>query len=474
MAPKKQPGPRPKRAVTATAKRAVPDTTPIRVHSSDSLTAAKSPHNVEAKTTAQSACEGALLPSSSPAIEDGNTSVAPSVPGIAETVNEIPADEKRGNCSMGAENNKISTGNETLPLENRKPDVSLGIGSRIEEKDFIGGSENGDSGNDDVVAMKPNKKTKKVVKVVKKVVKKRVPKSMHKAITACSNKELTTEEDLDDDSEKLCSSDCVSSSMQEIGMVNLSGGPKDKGLENQPEILDGVVNGSTPKQDVGMVDYSLSVPVIVENSDAYVTLSVEEAKNPDQPLGVPMEVETFDTMGEGGKEVSVNEIPVKGEKSEGAVEKSDTATKIPMEMMNVDLVGNRNNECVVQFVGSSSGNEEGAKEDSEKGNGRIVLSGELEALERRRRRKTEIFIGGLNTDAKEEDIREVFEEVGDIVEVRLVTNSKTGKNKGYAFVRYASAADAKKALEKYQKAEVNGFFTFVLFFLFAIFMKYQM
>ncbi|KAF2288170.1 hypothetical protein GH714_004779 [Hevea brasiliensis] len=38
--------------------------------------------------------------------------------------------------------------------------------------------------------------------------------------------------------------------------------------------------------------------------------------------------------------------------------------------------------------------------------------------------ETEIFIGGLNTDAKEEDVRKVFEEVGDIVEVRLICGKR--------------------------------------------------
>ncbi|KAL6005140.1 hypothetical protein ACLOJK_005702 [Asimina triloba] len=73
--------------------------------------------------------------------------------------------------------------------------------------------------------------------------------------------------------------------------------------------------------------------------------------------------------------------------------------------------------------------------------------------ERRRRRKTEVFIGGLDKDAKEEDIRKVFEKVGEIPEIRLMMNSQTGKNKGYAFLRYASAADAKRAVTELAKVE---------------------
>lgn len=86
--------------------------------------------------------------------------------------------------------------------------------------------------------------------------------------------------------------------------------------------------------------------------------------------------------------------------------------------------------------------------------GDTILSGEMGALERRRRRKTEIFVGGLDKDTKEEDIRKIFEVLGEIKDVTLVNSSKT--KKAFAFVRYALAADAKKALIKYRKVEICG------------------
>lgn len=83
-----------------------------------------------------------------------------------------------------------------------------------------------------------------------------------------------------------------------------------------------------------------------------------------------------------------------------------------------------------------------------------VLSGEMGALERRRRRKTEIFVGGLDKHTREEDIRKIFEVAGEVKDVTLVNSSKT-KNRAFAFVRYTLAADAKKALIKYRKVEVT-------------------
>ncbi|XP_031475219.1 heterogeneous nuclear ribonucleoprotein Q-like [Nymphaea colorata] len=81
---------------------------------------------------------------------------------------------------------------------------------------------------------------------------------------------------------------------------------------------------------------------------------------------------------------------------------------------------------------------------------------EFEVAERRKKRRTEIFIGGLDKEAKEEDIRKVFEKAGEIVEVRLIKNSQTGKNKGYAFLRYAKPDEAQRAINELARAEVCG------------------
>lgn len=94
--------------------------------------------------------------------------------------------------------------------------------------------------------------------------------------------------------------------------------------------------------------------------------------------------------------------------------------------------------------------------NEKEGGGMAVGEEEVGLSERQKRRKTEIFIGGLDKDAKEEDIRKVFEKVGEVVEIRVIKNSQTGKNKGYAFLRYASAADAKRAVTELTKVEVCG------------------
>ncbi|KAJ7518529.1 hypothetical protein O6H91_21G072900 [Diphasiastrum complanatum] len=74
----------------------------------------------------------------------------------------------------------------------------------------------------------------------------------------------------------------------------------------------------------------------------------------------------------------------------------------------------------------------------------------------RKQKRREVFIGGLNKEATEEEIRAVFEKVGKVSEIRLIRNLKSGKNKGYAFVRYADPLEAGKAVDELSRAEVHG------------------
>lgn len=67
-------------------------------------------------------------------------------------------------------------------------------------------------------------------------------------------------------------------------------------------------------------------------------------------------------------------------------------------------------------------------------------------------RGAEVFVGGLQQSAKEETLRELFRDFGEIAEVRLMKDPK-GNLKGYAFVRFTSKEAATNALK-----EKNGTF----------------
>ncbi|GAV74359.1 RRM_1 domain-containing protein/RRM_6 domain-containing protein, partial [Cephalotus follicularis] len=78
------------------------------------------------------------------------------------------------------------------------------------------------------------------------------------------------------------------------------------------------------------------------------------------------------------------------------------------------------------------------------------------AKERRIKKEHEIFVGGLDRDAREEDVREVFEKIGEVNEVRLHINFATNKNKGYAFVKFANKEHAKRALLEMKNPLICG------------------
>jgi RNA recognition motif-containing protein len=66
----------------------------------------------------------------------------------------------------------------------------------------------------------------------------------------------------------------------------------------------------------------------------------------------------------------------------------------------------------------------------------------------------EVFVGGLDRDAKEADVRAALGEAGEITEVRMVMGAKAKKNKGYCFVSFREAEQARKAIEEFGHVKV--------------------
>ena len=67
-----------------------------------------------------------------------------------------------------------------------------------------------------------------------------------------------------------------------------------------------------------------------------------------------------------------------------------------------------------------------------------------------------IFVGNLNYAITEDDMREIFEEYGELSSVKLITDKFTGRSKGFGFVEMPDADEAKKAIEELNGAEVEG------------------
>ncbi|KAL5205867.1 hypothetical protein ABZP36_034076 [Zizania latifolia] len=57
-----------------------------------------------------------------------------------------------------------------------------------------------------------------------------------------------------------------------------------------------------------------------------------------------------------------------------------------------------------------------------------------------------LFIGSVPRTASEDDVRPLFEEHGDVVEVALIKDRKTGEQQGCCFVKYATSEEAERAI----------------------------
>ncbi|KAI0928519.1 hypothetical protein AcW1_005740 [Taiwanofungus camphoratus] len=75
--------------------------------------------------------------------------------------------------------------------------------------------------------------------------------------------------------------------------------------------------------------------------------------------------------------------------------------------------------------------------------------------------KKTIFVGGIGDDVDEAVLLETFSTFGDIIEVQLPVaptnpSQQNVKHRGFAFVTYASPADAQDAIDNMDLNELNG------------------
>lgn len=62
-----------------------------------------------------------------------------------------------------------------------------------------------------------------------------------------------------------------------------------------------------------------------------------------------------------------------------------------------------------------------------------------------------IFIGNLNFETSEDDVRVTFEQYGEVTRVTMMTDRETGLPRGFAFVEMPNDEEAASAI-----AELNG------------------
>jgi RNA recognition motif-containing protein len=67
-----------------------------------------------------------------------------------------------------------------------------------------------------------------------------------------------------------------------------------------------------------------------------------------------------------------------------------------------------------------------------------------------------IYVGSLHFKMNEAELRELFEEYGEVASAKIIFDKYSGKSKGFGFVEMPNEAEAKKAIEELNGSEVQG------------------
>ncbi len=67
-----------------------------------------------------------------------------------------------------------------------------------------------------------------------------------------------------------------------------------------------------------------------------------------------------------------------------------------------------------------------------------------------------IYVGNLSFEATEDELRGLFQEHGEVLNVNIVTDRDTGRPRGFGFVEMADAAQGRTAIEQINGREVGG------------------
>jgi cold-inducible RNA-binding protein len=67
-----------------------------------------------------------------------------------------------------------------------------------------------------------------------------------------------------------------------------------------------------------------------------------------------------------------------------------------------------------------------------------------------------IYVGNLSFQMTEADLNNMFNEVGQVDSVSIITDRDTGRSKGFGFVEMSDDEAAAKAIERFNGKEVNG------------------
>jgi cold-inducible RNA-binding protein len=71
-------------------------------------------------------------------------------------------------------------------------------------------------------------------------------------------------------------------------------------------------------------------------------------------------------------------------------------------------------------------------------------------------KQMKLFVGSLSFDTRDDDLRTAFAAYGTPISAQVIMDRDTGRSKGFGFVEFASADEAKKAIDGLNGKELQG------------------
>jgi RNA recognition motif-containing protein len=66
-----------------------------------------------------------------------------------------------------------------------------------------------------------------------------------------------------------------------------------------------------------------------------------------------------------------------------------------------------------------------------------------------------IYVANINFRAKEDQLKELFQQYGEVSSVKIVTDRETGRSRGFGFVEMPNDSEGKQAIAQLNGVEFN-------------------